>query len=306
MNARAVQDINDRQNDVEHIRLLQAADVEHAKAQRVESARWGVALILSVAGLAAVLFPDLRVAAAIIGVVFAVLTEIVWPLVTKNSNNRAVLIQEQFDTSLFQIPWNPDLGRPVPLVDVADAAARYGKGDKRNWYLDVRGIPSPIAETLCQRENLIWDADQREAWAWRLVAGLSAWLAVGLTVSLAAQWYVWQLLAWYIAPTLPAAALALRSLVQQRSVARTKIELRERIDDALQGLTPHTASPERLNELAEELRTRQDKIFRSRLDSARVPERFYNRLRSRYESNHQVEAEHFKGIWAGERSEDAT
>ncbi len=240
MNARAVQDINDRQNDVEHIRLLQAADVEHAKAQRVESARWGgVALILSVAGLAAVLFPDLRVAAAIIGVVFAVLTEIVWPLVTKNSNNRAVLIQEQFDTSLFQIPWNPDLGRPVPLVDVADAAARYGKGDKRNWYLDVRGIPSPIAETLCQRENLIWDADQREAWAWRLVAGLSAWLAVGLTVSLAAQWYVWQLLAWYIAPpTLPAAALALRSLVQQRSVARTKIELRERIDDALQGLTP--------------------------------------------------------------------
>ncbi|KAF0957739.1 S-4TM family putative pore-forming effector [Rhodococcus sp. T7] len=297
----SVQSINDRQNDAEHIRLLHAADVEHAQAQHVESARWLVAFIVSVASLAAILIPDLRPTAVITGVIATFLTETVWPFVTKNFNNRAVLLQEQFDTSLFKLSWNPDLGRRVPMVHIVDSAKKYAGDEKRNWYLDVRGIPSPIAETLCQRENLIWDADQREAWAWRLVVGLAAWLGIGLIISLAAQWFVWQLLVWYVAPTLPAASLALRSLLQQRSVARTKTDLRERIDETLQSLTPETVSQHKLDELTEALRLRQDKIFRSRLDSARVPDRFYNRLRDRFETNHQIEAEHFKSIWVDER-----
>lgn len=298
MNAASMQSINDQQNDLDHIRLLQAADVEHARAQRVESLRWAVALGLSVLGLAAILIPELRMAATVGGIVAAGVTEAVWPRLTKKLTQRAVLIQEKFDTSLFRLDWNRDLGSPVPLVHIANAAGRYRKNeDKKNWYLDVRGIPSPIAETLCQRENLIWDADQREEWAWRLVSGLTLWFVVGMGISFAAEWYVWQLCAWFIAPTLPVATLVFRSLLQQRSVARTKIALRERIDEALHGLTPDNVTEQKLDDLRGALRPRQDKIFHSRLDSARVPERFYNHVRARYEINHEVEADHFRSIW---------
>lgn len=307
MNPLSTQDINDRQNDASHLRLLQAADVEHAKAQRVESTRWIIALAISGAGLAAMVFPSARVVATIAGVFAAVLTELVWPRLAKNLNTRAVLIQEQFDTSLFDIGWNSDLGRKIPLVHVNDAANQYKKTvSKKDWYLNVRGIPSPVAETLCQRENLIWDADQREEWARKLAIGLGAWLVLGLGISFAGQLYVWQLCTWYIAPTLPAATLALRSVIQQRTVARTKIELREQIDEALLGLSPDMTAPHKFESLKTELRSRQDKIFRTRLDSSRIPERFYNRLRARYEANHHVDAEHFRSVWAVDADSEGT
>src|SRR5207248_10965896 len=88
----------------------------------------------------------------------------------------AANIQDQSDTSVYPLAWNPVLGAKVDPENVIAAAARH-KGNRRklaDWYSLPDGVPWPLDVLLCQRTNLRWDAAVRSAYANWVLATLVA------------------------------------------------------------------------------------------------------------------------------------
>jgi len=62
----------------------------------------------------------------------------------KSRRSRAAAIQEEFDTSVFQLPWSRlPVERPSVAV-IAKAAARYDGGRVSNWYPDTLDVQRPL------------------------------------------------------------------------------------------------------------------------------------------------------------------
>lgn len=148
------QDINLRQNDEEHLRMLRASGVVHRWALAVDSTRWILALTVGVVAVAAISLTQFQQAAVFASIGYAVIGEIVVGVLLSDLNRRAALIQDRFDTSLFGLAWNSQSPPPAD-EELVRLAARYRGGDEgiRDWYINVAGIPAPLAQLLCQRQN---------------------------------------------------------------------------------------------------------------------------------------------------------
>lgn len=299
MNGLRHQRISERQNEPDLISLLAASTVAHRRAQLVENGRWFTAFALSSGALLASLDPAFRPWASIGAVAGTLLVQFVWAPASKRLHRRAILFQEAFDSTLFGLPWNRELGEKPVAAHVAELAGQF-KGSfasLRDWYVDLSGIPSPVAETLCQRQNVLWDSDERSAWARNLTILLVCIFAFGFLVALVADWTVRSFLLLYVVPSLPLGMAIVGSVSQNRSAAESKHAIRAEIDALLEGLGPETVSPDRVEVIGSLLRARQNGIFAARVQAVRVPRWFYLRLRERYERSHRVESQVFRRAW---------
>jgi len=293
------QEINERQNDAACLRLLEVADAAHERANTIESARWVTIAGLTLATFVVLFIPDWSGYAAIGGLLASILTEYLWPVFGRAQNRRAALVQEMFDTSLFGLDWSDDVGVPLTASEVSRLHAQYGgTSPKNDWYMDVSGVPSPIAELSCQRENLLWDAAIRQEWAWRLAATTGALAVLGILVALSLQWTVFELLTSFLAPAAPVFAALIVAVHSHRKVANSKLELRIDLDKELHRIGPSTITASDVTSLRNRSRRLQSKIFESRCETVRVPRSFYEKRRDRYEIDHAAESDAIKAIWA--------
>lgn len=110
-----------------------------------------------------------------------------------NRQEEAALIQELFDCSLLELPWNDMLGEKPELRDVQRAAERHLRGKTgdpyqrlRRWYEDQTPDPSlelSLARLKCQTMNVRWDSAQRKDYARALLILMV--VAGGLFVAIA-------------------------------------------------------------------------------------------------------------------------
>jgi hypothetical protein len=96
-------------------------------------------------------------------------------------------IQEQFDCTVFELPWDKfTVGAKIEPETIHAASSKYrgGKADPKllNWYLTVVGsIPLHLARIICQRTNLWYDAKLRRQYG-RIVIGITIALSLLLVV----------------------------------------------------------------------------------------------------------------------------
>lgn len=253
----------------------------YSDAKRLWAVRVTVIFVLAVAsGTAALAATDTtRLVIGVGGGVLLLVLSIVGVDLEKRKRYQAAAVQEEFDTNVFQLPWNDlDGPRPSPTV-IAQAAARYNGGRDKDWYPDTQGTHRPFDVLICQTSNVGWGATTHRAWAWVLTSAL----ATGAAVAVAAAAFLFDMDATEVFAGLVAPAVApVKELVEQIKshfeTAKDKQDLEARISNAWAGGMAGNVPTEEL------LRRLQDRIVAFRRRNHYVPDWLDSWLRAANEA----------------------
>tara|TARA_R110000737_G_scaffold327084_3_gene341137 strand:- start:10748 stop:11614 length:867 start_codon:yes stop_codon:yes gene_type:complete len=262
--------------------------IEYLKAQRVAYSQCKIYQVFDVISvLMAIVLP-------IIGMykndivnylgAFGVLWTIIY-LVTENyrkkKTEQGAKIQEQFDTELFEIPWNNILCKSKINTDTSiDLAKEYKGKDLSNWYsLEVdSSLPKSIAIILCQRINFSWELKLRKRYVAFLLILLVAYygIFIGFFVSKNIGFYDILLL---IAPSLSFLIYGVQNSLSLKNHINSKNETLSQIDEILNKYSGNRELP---NDLI--LRQIQDIIYTERTVPEKIPDWFYKVSKSSNEN----------------------
>ena len=303
--------IEGRQLDPDMIRLQRAAASAHQRGQRTEAARAVAAGLMALAGVTVTLVGHGRQVVALVGFCWFVVSVAVLRRFASADAKTGALIQEQFDTDLFFLPWRSTVaGDPIPDHKIAQLARKMATGspaDRRitdGWYDPTWGVHYPLDVLIAQQQNLAWDAQLRRRYAGWLAWGASAWTAGGLVFGFIANASVLQTLLSFYVPSIAAYALAADIWHGQREVANERERLGDQVAATLDAAAPGPISDrdrQRLRGIARDL---QDGILRTRLNVSRVPGWLYAHYRDGDEADFAETAERHRQRLAGIASED--
>lgn len=276
-----------RQNAVWSIQLLAAQRQFYSDAKRWRRLRaWSVTAVAVIGVGATLLAPDLLKILGPVGTVLGV-AQWVASVIEKQRTKMAANIQEQFDTSVYLLNWNPVLGAKADAEDVVAAASRF-KGDRAklaDWYSIPDGVPRPLDVLLCQRSNLRWDAVLRRAYANTILVGLVVLflviVAAGLAQGLSLREFGLALL-----PSVGAFLLGAETVRSHRQHSSAQLDLKRKLEAAWDKAR---ANPRSVRE--QELRAIQDGIYQLRAVAPPVPDGFYWRRRDQFEREMRLATE---------------
>jgi len=215
---------------------------------------------------------------------FGVLWTIIY-LVTENyrkkKTEQGAKIQEQFDTELFEVPWNEILCKSKVNTDTCiDLAKEYDGNDLSNWYsLEVdSSLPKSIAVILCQRINFSWELKLRKWYVTFLIILLVAYygIFVGFFVAKNIGFYDILLL---IAPSLSFLIYGVQNSLSLKNHIKSKNETLSQIDGILNNYSENQEMP-----TDSTLRQIQDIIYTERTVPEKVPDWFYKLSKSKNEN----------------------
>lgn len=268
--------ITTRQDQPEHQARLLAYSHLYKVAQRFRLARAAGSATIAATPLLTWRYPGLaEIIAAIAGAWLIVARLLVnWGETTYTE--RAVNVQELYDTKLFGLPWNTALAGREPLPDdVADAARHMTlTEDHIKWYRsDLTGVPWPADVLLCQRESAVWSRADHRGYG-RTLLGAAAILfvltaAIGLVADLTLADYLIKL-------GLPITPALLDAAELGKAHLRYAAKREQLVHDISDLWTLHK---KHLADVAvTDCRRIQDEAYRLRRDAPRVP-RWYYKIR---------------------------
>ncbi|MBB3753676.1 hypothetical protein FHT44_006198 [Mycolicibacterium sp. BK634] len=166
--------ISEAQNTDNSRRHVAAQARTYSDAKAAFGIRVFVVFLLAVVGaVCAVRFPSARGLIGGGGGAALLLLSIAAGSLEKTWRYRAAAIQEEFDTSVFQIRWNRhQADRPISH-EVYRAANRYDGGRDGNWYESTESTCRPYDVLICQSSNLGWGTSMHFRWAWMLIGALT-------------------------------------------------------------------------------------------------------------------------------------
>ncbi|MBI4339811.1 MAG: hypothetical protein HY680_07640 [Chloroflexi bacterium] len=277
--------ISHRQNGDWLITLLAAQRQLYSEAKRWRMVRQWSAVSVAVAGIAiGTAWPQALSVVGPIGALLAV-AERVLAMMENSCVSRAANIQEQFDSDVLQIPWNRIVaGKKLEPEAVNEARSRF-KGDTRilyDWYTSTGSLPRPIDVLVCQRTNLVWDSRLRKAYAGLLIAFLVALVLSVFIIGMVRGLTIWQFILMYLPSIAPVIALSddvVKHFRQGNRQHQLKADIEEIWERGLEDPSQVSMA---------DIRTIQDCVYRSRCESPPVPDWFYWRRRTKYESDASV------------------
>ncbi|MCB0541077.1 MAG: hypothetical protein KDE33_26455, partial [Bacteroidetes bacterium] len=126
--------IQNYQNEAEFLRLLKGQRTAYSNAknfQIIDVISIIIAIIPTILILRELDFANLI---AVIGV-FWTIVSIFSEIYRTNQTKTGAVIQEQFDTELFEIPWNSILvGTRIDIAKIIELSRKYKKEDLQGWY----------------------------------------------------------------------------------------------------------------------------------------------------------------------------
>ena len=163
------------QNSPELIKLLKASTVAYRKAKKGEIRVTYFLIFLALAyPISYILIKDETVKLSLFGCSFllTVLVQIFTDRFKGNTTTGA-LLKEEFDTSLFQLPWKSTLHR-IDHAIVSSLSVQYKGKEIRDWYSPglSESVPYPISVAILQHSNTSWDIELRKSYRNALVAFL--------------------------------------------------------------------------------------------------------------------------------------
>jgi SMODS-associating 4TM effector domain len=283
-----------RQNSPEAIKQLRAQRYLHDRAKRVVGLQVVLTTFFPIAGTILEMFwPQMKGGVAFYGISISILDIAVLDSWQKRLRKVAVKIQEVFDCSVLDLPWD-DVGvgtRPEEEdVHAASSAYRNGQEDATlaNWYPAAAGeIPLSLGRIICQRSNLRWDAHLRRRYrTW--LAGIL--LTAGLVISylgLRNNFSLEQLTLTVLAPIAPMILWGIREFQGNGDAADVSDRLREKSRELWAAAIDGKLSDEVLRARA---RLLQSEIYARRVNAPLIFNWVYRLLRTAGEEQMNVAA----------------
>lgn len=276
--------IFEKQNSEKHLKLLAAQRHLYTKAKKLKSWRMIVSVALVLLGIVfSLFFNKLSVLLSIVAGIIAIVV-----LLSKNWEKgltlQAAKIQEEFDTSLFDLPWNGLLVGNRLTREVIENANSDFKGDRlrlRDWYANYNGGTHIQNVLHCQRANLAWDWQLRRTYSNYVIVLVVVLLAAGIVYSLFRENSLYDYLAEIFFPSLSAIIIGWESITEHRNLAKEKEAKEQEVSALLESSNLDLSTARQL----------QDIIFTFRTSTALVPEFIYKKLWNRYNNNMHRSAE---------------
>jgi uncharacterized membrane protein len=196
-------------------------------------------------------------------------------------------IQEQFDTSVYDLPWNKvragdriDAGTLHSLVTSHEQ--RYPKVDGfLDWYPTVVGqVPMTFARLICQWSSIQWDASLRNFFCLVYTIGIFAILLGALVYAMAAGYDMQAVVLSVFMPLLPAVLQVYRERGKNAEAAADMQRASSHLNGLWERLLEGTIDDK---EAEHQSRLIQDELFDRRRRAPAIPEQLYQFTRSEYE-----------------------
>lgn len=205
----------------------------------------------------------------------------------------AARIQEQFDTEVFQLPWNQFVVGSRVDPEVIRSVTRKPttanqRKDLEGWYDHCVGsVPLPLGRLICQRTNITYDMRVRKTFAWGLLISAILMVVFLLHHGLDEDLSVHELILTILVPFMPFAAFVLREHRKQSDTVESLTTQKSEVDKlwAKALKTPDS------NELGQDSRNLQDAIYRNRTSNPLVYDWVYWLMRKLNEDSARHAAE---------------
>jgi len=204
-----------------------------------------------------------------------------------NRRTEAAKIQEAFDTSVFDLPWNKFVAGKKPEIEVINKYFRkLERRDKTgdiinklyNWY------PQEVAQTtvlkailICQKSSINYDFSLRERFKKIIFISASITFLLLIAFALIENLSIRPAFVQVILPFLPVLTLTIKQHQEHSKSNKNLQELKSYLDEHIQS----TGMEDNLS--VEVIRNIQNRIYMNRRDSPLIPERLYNKLRNSLE-----------------------
>lgn len=274
-------DITTRQNNPKLIELLKAQRIAYSQCKKFQIFDVVSALIAILFPLLTLKYPEYQNAINAFGVLWTasyLLTEVY----RKNKTTQGAIIQEQFDTELYNIKWNEVLCKDKTNIDtVQDLASKYSKNDLQNWYSTKidNTLPNEISILLCQRINFSWEISQRQKFVTFLSVIAVLYYGIYIVIGFKNNVGFFDLLV-MLSPSISFLVYSVLNVISLRSHVKSKNETLKFIDKELENFKQsRTSLP-----TSETLRQIQDVVFTERTVPEKVPDWFYRMNKSKNEN----------------------
>lgn len=272
-----------RQNDDDMMELLCAATWHYGTAKR-----WHLVRVVGTLGFALAApvitfwFPQAAAWVAALAALWVLAGRTVLAKAEDAQMLAGVTAQEQFDTSVFGLPWHEALaGRPLGHEDVVHASDHI-KGEARvkklNWYADTTTAPWPLNVIICQRASAAWSRRAHLNYARVLTTAAGAWFVAGIIMGIAAHVSLAGYLVMLFLPSQPAFLDALELVRSHRTAGVQKARVEAMADDLLEAGAANLGAV-----TIADCRAVQDHSYRLRRHSPQVAEWYYRLRRDRDE-----------------------
>lgn len=218
------------------------------------------------------------------------------------ANGRGATVQEEFDTYVLDLPWNPACGERLRPQLRASATRRHFKrraGERRaaleDWYPETGKLRHPYDALVCQQSNLAWTSQLHKEWTGMLVGFAVLLSALDIALCLHLEMSLAQYLLALAIPTVP----ALVDVADEWDLHRQRAELHSAADSDARARWA-AAVDGSATVTIEDCRSVQDSIIRLRREPVLVPNRYYQMRKGAFETDMQSAA--LDLVEAGERA----
>ncbi|URO00340.1 S-4TM family putative pore-forming effector [Leclercia adecarboxylata] len=303
-------DFFEKQNEPRMLKLLagQRQIYCDVKAILMKSFLMGVVVpsILSLTFFVMSFFPGytvpwIKTFLTIYGLVFFIINHFIMEHVS-NCKKKAARIQEEYDTSLFNMEWNDIVaGKKTSVSESIEYAQKHlaNEGDRRlrNWYLNAPiNVSAPLMVMLCQSKNMGWDAGLKK----KTSTFLSIILALNIIMFAITFIFTnptYQQFIAFVAILLPTYQFYYRYVSEnKKSVARAD-ELRILVENTLRQVGKEQSYDKKA--LEKQSRVVQDQIFNYRATGNPVPDFMHKRHRAKDEERYDRIFEEYSSLLEG-------
>lgn len=273
------------QNSKEKIQLLSAYSAIYSQAKKIMGIRIIISILVTIGGiLVAFLFPSTQIVVGSIGAAWSLISEMFLKSIEKQKIKKGATIQEEFDTSLFNLSWNQSLIGNKVAPEIIIAADREFNGDRQKlqyWYPNTKNAQRPLDVLLCQRSGVIWDWRLRQMYIILVVGSAILFLVVELLIAFVLDQSV---INFFLTLFLPSSSLYLIAFEVFKD-NYDLLSLRQKLEDKIAKLLSKGKGAKTIN--LKVCRDIQDDLYRLRSKGALIPNWFYFLFRDSFETDMQ-------------------
>ncbi len=155
----------EKQNDTELIKLLRASIVSYTRAKNGEIIITYIVILLAFAYPITYVIIGAEKDFNLVACSFLLsIFIIIFSGYFKGNTEKGAIYKEEFDTKLFNLPWKSTLKRPV-YSEVSKFSVQYKGNEIKDWYSPSLSatIPHNISIAVLQHSNTSWDINLRTA-----------------------------------------------------------------------------------------------------------------------------------------------
>lgn len=264
--------INIKQNKPESLRLLAAMRVLYSEAKFLRSMRVMVTVMLPIISLLCLkYFPGFKEELAFIAGIWLIVNRIFLAEKEKRLVKEAATIQENFDTDVFQLPWNALLvGEKISLERILNLNGKSLEKEEKliDWYPGLTSTHHVFNVLLAQKTNLHWDIEQRKIYKnilqWVLIIYIVFVIAISFLLNLPTQTMIIS----FLVPSLP----LILHLIEIINSHKQRYESLARV---FPKVTSDIENYSSVNAFDYDIRGYQDIVFLKRCDVNMVPDKLY-------------------------------